>query len=531
MKAVYKRKFCMALALVIEGAIAQIFLGLPSRVLAQSITIDGTLHPARPLTGANYRIRQADGRTVGRNLFHSFGRFDLNTGESATFESTPDIRNIITRVTGGTPSAIDGLIQTESRNVNLFLINPNGIVFGRNASLNIGGSFVASTANAIGFGNQGFFSASAPNDPSSLLTINPSALLFNQMNSGAIVNQSVAPAGVSPSGANAFGLRVPDGQNLLLVGGNVNLDGGSLNAFGGGIELGGLAKPGEVIFNADGSLFFPNKVGRSDIFFNNGAVDVAAGGGGRVAINARNLDMLNGSFIRAGIAPGLGTVGSQAGDITLNATGSIALSDLGRILNNVNFGATGNGGNIQIMTGSLLLTNGSGIQASTLAQGNAGNINIEARNKVALGGVAVDGFDSAILSRVENTARGNGGNIRITTGSLTLANGTQLGTDMKGEGSAGDIIIHARNTVSLDGQTAFTSAVRGQRARGNGGNIRVATGSLLLNHGSELISGTQGQGNAGSIVIRARDAILLDGETTDGQFTSGIVTSVLTTGA
>ena len=108
-------------------AIAPIFLGfgLSNRVLAQSITIDGTLSPARTLTGSAYRVRQADGRTVGRNLFHSFGRFNLNTGESVTFESAPDIRNIITRVTGGTPSAIDGLIQTECSIVNLFLINPN----------------------------------------------------------------------------------------------------------------------------------------------------------------------------------------------------------------------------------------------------------------------------------------------------------------------------------------------------------------------------------------------------------------------
>ncbi len=327
MKAVYRRRFCIAMALV-EGAIAHLILGfgLPDRALAQSITLDGTLKPARTLTGANYRIHQADGRTVGRNLFHSFGRFNLNTGESVTFESAPDIRNIITRVTGGTPSSINGLIQTQSSTANLFLINPKGIVFGRNASLNIGGSFVASTANSIGFGNQGFFSASAPNDPSSLLTINPSALLFNQMNAAAIVNRSIAPAGTNLSGNNVFGLRVPNGQNLLLVGGNIKLDGGGLRAFGGRIEIGGLAGIGLIGLQPNGHLIFPNNVSLSNIVLRNGAeVDVVAGGSGNIAINARRLDILEGSQLSAGIGVNLGTADSQAGNIILNAQDTISV--------------------------------------------------------------------------------------------------------------------------------------------------------------------------------------------------------------
>ena len=135
---------------------------------------------------------------------------------------------------------IDGLIRANGT-ANLFLINPNGIVFGANASLNVGGSFVASTANALQFGLNGFFSATDKNIPSPLLTINPSALLFNQINqNAAIQNNSVAPAGKDPAGFNAFGLRVPDGKSLLLVGGNVSIDGGRLNANGGRVELGGL---------------------------------------------------------------------------------------------------------------------------------------------------------------------------------------------------------------------------------------------------------------------------------------------------
>jgi large exoprotein involved in heme utilization and adhesion len=192
---------------------------------------------------------------------------------------------------------------------NLFLINPNGIVFGPNASLNVGGSFVATTANAIQFGDIGFFSATNPEAPSPLLTINPSALVSNQI-AAAIQNNSTAPAGRDPAGFRAFGLRVRDGKSLLLVGGNVNIDGGWLNAYGGQVELGGLASAGTVELKVDGnnlSLGFPDNVTRSDVSLTNGAnVYVEAAGGGSIAVNARNLDISGGSSLLAGIGQGLG---------------------------------------------------------------------------------------------------------------------------------------------------------------------------------------------------------------------------------
>jgi len=145
-------------------------LANPAIAIAQSITLDGTLGTNVPIpTLANsafaiiYDIQQNLGQTVGSKLFHSFSRFNLTATEAASFQSDAGIRNIISRVTGGTASSIDGLIETQSGNVSLFLINPAGIVFGSNARLNIGdstrGSFVATTLDAITFPGGGQFSA------------------------------------------------------------------------------------------------------------------------------------------------------------------------------------------------------------------------------------------------------------------------------------------------------------------------------------------------------------------------------------
>ncbi len=279
--------------------------------LAAQVVPDNTLPVGeRSQVTGNPNFQIDGGATRGGNLFHSFSDFSIPTGGSAFFNNAADVQNILTRVTGGSISNIDGLIRANGT-ANLFLLNPNGIIFGQNASLNIGGSFVATTANALGFGNLGFFSASNPEAPSALLTINPSALLFNQIAAAPIQNNSVAPAGLDPSGLDSFGLRVPDGRSLLLVGGNISMDGGRLNAFGGRVELGGLAGAGTVGLNGDGnnlSLSFPNSVERSDIFLSNGAqVNVIAGDGGSIAVNARNLEMTEGSVLSAGIDSGLGS--------------------------------------------------------------------------------------------------------------------------------------------------------------------------------------------------------------------------------
>ncbi|NJL65205.1 MAG: filamentous hemagglutinin N-terminal domain-containing protein [Methylacidiphilales bacterium] len=164
------------------------------------------------------RLQIQGGSIRGTNLFHSFSDFNIAEGQSLYFQNPIDITNIISRVTGGSSSNIEGRLGVSGGTANLFLLNPSGIIFGANARLDVEGSFVATTATAIQFGNQGFFSASVTDSPA-LLTVNPSAFLFNQIAAAPIVNRSTTPL----AEPRRKGLQVPDGKSLLLLGGEINL--------------------------------------------------------------------------------------------------------------------------------------------------------------------------------------------------------------------------------------------------------------------------------------------------------------------
>ncbi|WP_439566333.1 two-partner secretion domain-containing protein [Gloeocapsopsis crepidinum] len=480
------------------GIAGSLFLGiLPNSVQAQIIP-DGTTPTTPAVCTAVCEI--TGGTQAGENLFHSFSQFNINSGQQVTFID-PGVTNIITRVTGGTSSNILGTLDVIG-DANLFLINPNGIVFGSTAFINVSGSFVATTADAIQFNAQGSFNVNPANN-AELLTVNPSAFLFNQIT-------SLSPPSIDLNDGLVF---LPDAQSLILLGGNINVVGGlnieHLVAPNGRIELGGVLGAGIVgLNNVNGknlSLSFPANLERSNVSISNGIIaSVAGDGSGSIAINARNINIAQ-SYIQAGVRSDFEGTNTQLGTINLNATEGVEIIKA-TLTNEVQSGTVGNAGDIQIKAGSLLLDEFSNINSTvnSSANGNAGTVLIEA-NDVAIAN------NAGIYTSLLGSAQGDGGDIQINADSLLLENGGSLNAQATTPGSAaGNVYINVNNSVSLVGDESFIGTAASVFAS-RGGEVNIQTNTLSLTDGATISSNTTDEaGRAGNINITANTVYLAD---------------------
>ena len=439
---------------------------------ASNIVPDNTLGDESSQVIENFNGQPREVITGGaqreQNLFHSFQEFNVKEGRSAYFNSpNADIQNIFSRITGNNPSEIMGVLGTFGLSEpNLFLLNPNGIIFGANSSLDVRGSFVATTANGIEFGEQESFDAINPQTPP-LLTINPSAYLFNQ-----IVDRAIN--GIESQAT----LIVPEGENLVFLSGDINLIGSRLIAPGGRIELGGLQGKGEVRINSDGGLTFPDDAIRGDIFLSDGSlVEVTSDGGGFIDINAQNLELSEGSIIRAGIGEGLGNPDTIAGNINISAKEKVILNT-SDIINRV----------------------------APFSQGMGGDINIQA-NSLVLKNPSLDPFPSVIQTQTRTSSTGNAGNINIDLEQLTVQEGSRISTSTfpGATGNGGNLTIRASESLQLIGNSAFefppTSLLSQSGGMGDGGNVTVETNELIVRDGAGISTQTFAEGQGGNLTI------------------------------
>jgi filamentous hemagglutinin family protein len=486
-------------------------------------TLGGERSQVRPETIRGVESDRIEGGARrGGNLFHSFERLNIGVGRGAYFNNPDGVENIFGRVTGNLPSDIQGTLgviregTTDTLGTaNLFLMNPNGIVFGQGARLDLGGSFVGTTADAIGFGGLGVFGARSPGLPSQVLTVNPSAFLFGQV-PAAITNRSRDQnSGLDPSGRfNPFGLRVADGESFLLLGGDINIDGGGIAAFGGQIELGSIGGSGLVGFSVDGDRFklnFSANTIRSDVTLkNNAGLIVSSGGGGEIGITSRGIDVLQDSTIEAGILRNLGSPMTQAGSIDLNATGAIAIDGEGSHIYNTVRG-TGNGGDLSIQAQQLSVRNGAQVEASIdePGRGRSGNVLVRTVDLIEVIGSSRAGELTFLGTDVAKNATGEAGDVTIETRRF-LVEGAQVGASIAGTGIAGNLTVLATDSIELRGEIPGDDvngspgglfALVDRDAEGIGGTVNLETNLLRISDGSKAQAISFGNGNSGDVNI------------------------------
>ncbi|MDX2214547.1 MAG: filamentous hemagglutinin N-terminal domain-containing protein, partial [Oculatellaceae cyanobacterium bins.114] len=370
------------------------------------------------------------GTVRGANLFHSFEQFSVPTGGSAYFNNSLNIQNILTRITGQSASSIDGLLRTNG-SANLFLINPNGIIFGSNARLNIGGSFLASTATSIKFPDGEFNTNPAQSSP--LLSINvPIGLGFGSspapiqvLGTGHLLtlqNPLLSPTiGASQS---TSGLRVQAGKTIALVGGTVSLDGGILTA--------------------------PS-----------GRVEVAAVDSGDVSLTA----IPQGFALTPGIVSGWKPI--QLSNRALLDTSGLP------------------GGSIQINGGKVSFTEGATALIQNAGVAEAGSIEINAREQAFFSGVGFQGnspFPSRLIN--ESVGPGKSGNVIISSPNLTVEAGANISARTYGSGEGGDVILNVPSAIVVRGFSLifpdlFSHIVAATVGAGDAGNVIATTQTLI----------------------------------------------------
>ncbi|WP_017719347.1 two-partner secretion domain-containing protein [Kamptonema formosum] len=494
---------------------------------------DATLPVNSAVTANGNTITITGGTVKGSNLFHSFEQFSLPTGRTAHFNNAPDIQNILTRVTGRSISHIDGTIQANG-SANVFVLNPNGIIFGPNARLNIGGSFIASTAQGLNFADGSVFSAANPQNPPLLTVSVPVGLQF-EANPGRILVRGGGRETTSGGGDTSGGLRAAPAQTLALVGSNVALEGGTLKTAGGRIEIGSVAGAGTVSLTPAEkgfSLGYEGVPAFGDIQLSGEAsADASGAGGGDVQVTGRRVTLTGGSAIEAntwGSQAG-GTLKVQASELVELAGTSSDGSIPSALSAEVRPAATGRGGNLTVVTGRLIVRGGALVSAATRGEGAAGSLTVRASESVELAGEsAVGGRISGLSAQVAPGATGAGGNLTVETGRLIIRDGAAVSSATFGAGKGGNLTARASESVEVTGATAssrFASALSAQvetGATGAGGNVTVETGRLIVRDGAQVSSGSLGLGQGGSLAVRATHSVELSGTSANG-ISSGLV--------
>ncbi|MGP0593213.1 two-partner secretion domain-containing protein [Nitrospira sp. T9] len=456
-----------------------------SQAQVTMITGDGTMGTNVP-TGCNAcNITGGTRPGNGSNLFHSFDKFNVGATGVANFlnDSGNPTTNILSRVTGSDASNILGKIQTEGfGNANLFLMNPAGIVFGKNATLNVGGGAYFTTADYVRLADGVQFTA-MPSAQDVLLSVAPVAAFgFLDTNAGGTIS------------VNGSELSVGDGQTLSLVGEDLTIGNSALSAQGGQIAIASVASPGEVV--ADTFASAPNVNG--ELFTMMGTIVLSEGATLNVSGNVDGGDAAGTVIIRGGnLMMTNATISADTGESD-GATTAVSMQLAGDLAIETNLDVPtisarslgdGNAGEVQIESGnmSVMVTSPDPlnvIATGTSGTGKAGNVSI------TTGGIAFRGDPDGSFSYIDSStgSDGPGGNINIKADSFFMENGrllTGTNTDFifPPMGPSGNVAISADtlelNSASISTETFFSK----------GGNVTIKGNNIVLKNSPISASG------------------------------------------
>ncbi len=510
-----EREFYLGMAIGCLGV-----LSFSSPVMAQ-VSSDGTLPvPTRVPSSVNGRdFLINNGTRSGNNLFHSFSQFSIPTNGSAIFNHATDIQNIFSRVTGSQVSNIDGTIRTQG-SANLFLMNPNGILFGPNARLQLGGSFLGTTATGIKFSDGVEFNA--VNSTPALLSVKVPIGLQMGTQPGTIqvngtghrlASSSATTAPYTPTGLTG-GLSVRAGKNLALVGGPINLVGGGLTAERGRIELGSLGALETAALDTSAALWKLNTTATQRFgnitLSGRSIVDVSGSGAGSIQVQGQQISLKEGSvlFVQNRSAAPAGDVQIKAD--SLDIMGGLARENVRSSI--INETRSGNSGNISVTARQVNLIDGGSFLSRSFGGGSSGNIDVKVRESVKIAGFLNENPEvSSTIGTISfsQLVTGRSGNITVSTPNLSIQNGGIISATTFGKAIAGNISVNA-DQVEITGRnqkfsaSTITSSTLGT---GDAGNIDITTRTLLVTDRGTIDGSGFNNGDAGSILINASESV------------------------
>ncbi|MBF0368056.1 MAG: filamentous hemagglutinin N-terminal domain-containing protein [Magnetococcales bacterium] len=456
------------------------------------IVLDGTMNSAQSgaLTAVDndYAITPEMGLLSGNNLFHSFSDFNLESGESATFSGPDTLTNIISRVTGTNDSFIDGTIQSTVDGAGFYLLNPNGLIFGENASLSLTGAFHASTAAYLRVGDEGRFYASLGRES-----------LFSAEAPQAFGFLSDMPSSILFQGGD---LTVGE---MTVVAGGITMHGGTLTTDAGDLSLISMSRAGEVQLGEDGWQIDAEDPGGA-IFIDLQA-EVTVQGSGGLVVQGEELIVSDATLARTII----GDLESPGG-IEIALTGVLAVTAQGTI-RTVNSG-DGEGAGMTISAEKLTVSEGGRILSTNNGAGSGGELQLTLTDTLLISG-SLDGNVSQIRSETNGT--GGAGDVTLTAGTISLeAEGLIIGRTY-GEGVGPDLSLQMSQLLMSDGGNIDNSTVD----VGAGGNLTIEaeesveiSGSGAWNSG--IYVNVYDAGDGGTLAITAPEVSLTDGGVING---------------